>query len=1007
MRHFVHENNPSQVHRDVYSISYSATDANGHESLLSSTGQPGERMSTASSSSTTAASGKLPVTGTATGNTSSGNNKSGPGANSDQSSGQQAQLISRSTQQTKTQQTKTITKTIVQRETRFIGPDGRPIDLDPYGSINHNSPGQLNSSSYSASAGGPVYGNADAVLAAAAAAANGYVNGGHNDYNSYPANFPDYPMNPPSPPSLMSESPPPLRREPSIQGPQQMVNHLNNLPLRSGYDELDATLGQPTYSEHHRQPPHPPFITERDPYGYSGGQPGPLHPSAAASIYGVYGTTGQPGQGAFIDRRPSYVEDAINSSIYGGSIMGGPDGSVINGGLFVQPTTSTAPVPGPSTVSASGSDIRWRNPDLHEVIEFLSHPEPMVRANAAAYLGHLCFMDDNKKQKTRLLGGIPLLISLLTQEGFPEVQKNACGALKNLSYGRKNDENKRAIRAAGGIPILVNLLRLHAQSQEITELVTGILWNLSSCEDLKKCILDESMVILVKQVIIPCSRWDLSSSLNPLLAVMNGSLIHQPSEPLYWSNIFKNSTGVLRNISSGEYARRRMRECEYFVESLIFLVRTAITRNDMDNKSIENCVCILRNLSYRCQEIVDPNYDSVPMPQSATAPGTPTNSGHGGANGNVHNSLSPSSSSRAAALVVSKVGDNLGCFGSRSKKDKCKDSPIASSSADHLVSATANMTLRTNSHSTTGLAGGNSMATLPRSKALESVRGYELLWQPEIVQPYLALLSGCSNPETLEAAAGAIQNLSACYWQPSVEIRAAVRKEKGLPVLVELLRMEVDRVVCAVATALRNLAMDSRNKELIGKYAMKDLVSKLPNGNAQHDYGTSDDTIAAVLATLNEVISKNADFAKSLLEAHGMERLSYIIKNKNNKFSPRVFKFTSQLLFNMWQHSELREAYKKAGYKESHFIIRPPSASLSRNTSNVGHGTPGHNNTLSRPMSTQSGTRYEDRTLPRTGARSVTAANHQGGQGHATPYQSVQRVSASADAIKLKLLCTS
>lgn len=92
----------------------------------------------------------------------------------------------------------------------------------------------------------------------------------------------------------------------------------------------------------------------------------------------------------------------------------------------------------------------------------------------------------------------------------------------------------------------------------------------------------------------------------------------------------------------------------------------------------------------------------------------------------------------------------------------------------------------------------------------------ELLWQPDIVQPYLALLSNCSNPETLEAAAGAIQNLAACYWQPSIDIRAAVRKEKGLPVLVELLRMEVDRVVCAVATALRNLALDQRNKELIG-----------------------------------------------------------------------------------------------------------------------------------------------------------------------------------------------
>lgn len=54
----------------------------------------------------------------------------------------------------------------------------------------------------------------------------------------------------------------------------------------------------------------------------------------------------------------------------------------------------------------------------------------------------------------------------------------------------------------------------------------------------------------------------------------------------------------------------------------------------------------------------------------------------------------------------------------------------------------------------------------------------------QIVQLYLNLLSNCSNPETLEGAAGAIQNLSACYWQASIDIRAAVRKEKGLPILV-------------------------------------------------------------------------------------------------------------------------------------------------------------------------------------------------------------------------------
>lgn len=81
-------------------------------------------------------------------------------------------------------------------------------------------------------------------------------------------------------------------------------------------------------------------------------------------------------------------------------------------------------------------------PDLHEVIEFLHHPNNDVRANAAAYLQHLVYHDDQMKQKTRALGAIPPLIMMLNED-IPEVAKrNALGALRNLSFGRQNDENK-------------------------------------------------------------------------------------------------------------------------------------------------------------------------------------------------------------------------------------------------------------------------------------------------------------------------------------------------------------------------------------------------------------------------------------------------------------------------------------------------------------------------------------------------------------------------------------
>lgn len=147
-------------------------------------------------------------------------------------------------------------------------------------------------------------------------------------------------------------------------------------------------------------------------------------------------------------------------------------------------------VPGmASPLDDDQKSMRWRDPNLSEVIGFLSNPNNIIKANAAAYLQHLCYMDDPNKQKTRSLGGIPPLVQLLDHDN-PDVYRNACGALRNLSYGRQNDENKRAIKNAGGVPALINLLR-RTSDADVKELVTGVLWNLSSCEvsGRKRCAL--------------------------------------------------------------------------------------------------------------------------------------------------------------------------------------------------------------------------------------------------------------------------------------------------------------------------------------------------------------------------------------------------------------------------------------------------------------------------------------------------------------------------------------
>ncbi|KAL0628839.1 Catenin delta-2 [Plecturocebus cupreus] len=99
-----------------------------------------------------------------------------------------------------------------------------------------------------------------------------------------------------------------------------------------------------------------------------------------------------------------------------------------------------------------------------------------------------------------------------------------------------------------------------------------------------------------------------------------------------------------------------------------------------------------------------------------------------------------------------------------------------------------------------------------------------------------------------------------------------------------------------------------------GKYAMRDLVHRLPGGNNSNSTASkamSDDTVTAVCCTLHEVITKNMENAKALRDAGGIEKLVGISKSKGDKHSPKVVKAASQVLNSMWQYRDLRSLYKK------------------------------------------------------------------------------------------------
>jgi hypothetical protein len=145
-----------------------------------------------------------------------------------------------------------------------------------------------------------------------------------------------------------------------------------------------------------------------------------------------------------------------------------------------------------------------------------------------------------------------------------------------------------------------------------------------------------------------------------------------------------------------------MRECEGFIPSLLHAVNSSLqSLNEIDNKSIENCMCVLRNLSYKLQEVIDRDYDrNYPVTMNTTS------------------TWSMSSSEK----------NSTGCMNSKQKKMK------------QIYEQTGNQIY----------------AVMPPRQG----RPVEMLWQADVIGTYVHLLRHSSNPDTLEATAGCIQNLS-------------------------------------------------------------------------------------------------------------------------------------------------------------------------------------------------------------------------------------------------------
>ncbi|XP_019848879.1 PREDICTED: armadillo repeat protein deleted in velo-cardio-facial syndrome homolog isoform X2 [Amphimedon queenslandica] len=513
-------------------------------------------------------------------------------------------------------------------------------------------------------------------------------------------------------------------------------------------------------------------------------------------------------------------------------------------------------------------------PNLNDVVDYLSHSDPSTVANAASYIQHLAYGDDNMKAKIRQFGGIPALLSQVRNPD-PRVQLAVLGALRNLSYGRANNESKSQIAQDAGLPNIVYLLRNNSQP-EVRELVTSVLWNLSSCEDIKLRILQCSLKDIVDTILIP------STGYGPTYPAARD--FSQRTSVLHWTAEMKNSLGAIRNISSaGVEARRFLRASNNLVDTLVWIVRAAATQENVDEKTVENAICILRNLSFQIEDEVDTQQ---------------------GADDDIDSQWERQiqqeieAAKEALHPTSKKTNKSFLLFCARPQGDS------------------SNMRRQVNYHLNTprNLATPDS-TLLP--KRPQAVRGASLLWQPEIIFPYLALLEKyTSTTDLMEAAAGAIQNLTACNWKWAVYQRHLIRKANGLTLLIEHLNHAHDTVVRSVSTALRNLSIDETNKEIIGQYGIEGIIPRIPYG--QNSLGISESTTISLLCTLMELCIDNYNNTSTFRDCNGITPIARLTQSKEH--TPKVVYAAHKLCSIISEYKVAKSVLKQEGWDSREYL---------------------------------------------------------------------------------------
>ncbi|XP_041745058.1 plakophilin-1 isoform X1 [Coregonus clupeaformis] len=377
---------------------------------------------------------------------------------------------------------------------------------------------------------------------------------------------------------------------------------------------------------------------------------------------------------------------------------------------------------------------------MAEAVQYLSSGDENYQHCGASFIQHSTYSEDKAKQEVLRLKGIPPLVNLLRSPSN-QVQQTASAALRNLAF--KDAGNKEEVQRCGGITEALALLR-DTDSTETQKQLTGLLWNLSSADSLKPELVRSALPVLTETVVVPYTGGadETNNNVDP--------------------EVFYHATACLRNLSCAKQSNRQaMRNCQGLIDSLGSYVQDCVAAERPDDKSVENCVCVLHNLSFQLE------------------------------------SENPALFSRITALAGTTSRANaptetgpIGCFSPQSSKVQEQESHF-----DYPVLEQQYPT------------------------------GAGWLFHSKTMQSYLSLLGSSQREDTLEACCGALQNLTANQGiVSSVMSQSIVQKLNGLPHISPLLQSSNSSLQKTAVALVGNLAKNQRLQSIMARQTLPELV---------------------------------------------------------------------------------------------------------------------------------------------------------------------------------------